>query len=59
MYTSQPYAEAMGMRLDVSYISYAISSREITGDIITFEHFEEGGLLPETCHGTESGNESG
>ena len=39
-YTSQPYAEVMDMRLDVSYIPYAISSSRETGDIITLTYFE-------------------
>ena len=38
-YTSQPYAEAMGMRPDVPYTPYATSSREKNVDIITFTHF--------------------
>ena len=38
-YTSQPYAEAMDMRLTVSYIPCAASSKEQTGDIITFAQF--------------------
>ena len=33
---------------DMSYISYATSSREQTGDIITFSQFEEGNLWSET-----------
>ena len=57
-YTSHPYAEAMDMRPDVSYIPYDTSSRERTGNIITFTHFEEGNLLSETHDDTESGNES-
>ena len=44
------------MQPDVSYIPYATSSREQTGNIITFTQFEEGGLLSRTCHGTEIGN---
>ena len=40
-YTSQPYSEAMDMQPGVSYITYATSSREKTGNIITFTHFEE------------------
>ena len=42
---SQPYAEAMGVQTDVSYIPYATSSKGKTGNIITFTQFEEGGLL--------------
>ena len=46
----------MAMRLAVSYIPYAKSSREKTGDIIKFTYFEEGSLLSETCKNTENGN---
>ena len=41
-YTSQPYSEAMVMRPAVTYTPYATSSREQTGNIITFTQFEEG-----------------
>ena len=37
----------MAMRPDVSYTPYAKSSREKTGNIITFKNFEEGNLLSE------------
>ena len=57
-YTSRPYAEAMAMRLAVTYTPYATSSKEQTGDIITFAQFEEGYLLSETLNDTESGDES-
>ena len=57
-YTSQPYAEAMEMRPAVTYTSYTTSSKEQTGDVITFAQFEEGGLLSETCNDTESSDES-
>ena len=57
-YTSRPYAEAMEMRPAVTYTPYATSSKEQTGDIITFAQFEEGNLLSETCNDTESGDES-
>ena len=40
-YTSQPYPEAMDIRLSVTYITCATYLREQTGDIITFENFEE------------------
>ena len=56
-YTSQPHAEAMDIQLAVSYIPYATSSREQTGDIIKFTQFEEGNLLSETIDDTEIGNE--
>ena len=55
---SQPYAEAMAMRLAVSYISCATYPRKKTGNIITFTKFEEGDLLSETRDNTERGNES-
>ena len=54
-YTPQPNAEAMAMRPYVSYIPYATSSREQTGNIIIFTHFEERNLLSETCNDMESG----
>ena len=46
-YTSRPYLEAMAMRLSVTYTPYATSSKEQTGDVITFAQFEEGGVLTE------------
>ena len=55
---SQPYAEAMAMRLAVSYIHCATSLREQTGDIITFTQFKKGDLLSETRDDAESGDES-
>ena len=57
-YTSQPYAEAMAMRLSVTYTLYTTSSKEKTGDIITFAQFEEGNLISETHNDTESDDES-
>ena len=57
-YTSRPYAEAMAMRSTVTYTPYATSSKEQTGDIITFTQFEEGNLISETCNDTESDDES-
>ena len=57
-YTPQPYAEAMAMRPVVTYNPYATSSKEQTGDVITFVQFEEGNLLTETSNDTESGDES-
>ena len=41
VYTSQIYAEDMAMLPVLSYIPYATSPREKTGNIITFTHFEE------------------
>ena len=57
-YSSRPYAEAMAMRPAVSYTPYAISSKEQTGDVITFAQFEEGNLLNKTCNDTESDDAS-
>ena len=57
-YMSQPYAEAMAMRLDVSYIFCATSSREKTGDIIMFTQFEEGNILTKTRNDAEIGDKS-
>ena len=51
-YTSRPYAEAMAMRPTVTYTPYTTSSKEKTGDVITFTQFEEGGLLTETRNDT-------
>ena len=47
-YLSRPYAEAMAMRPTVTYTLYATSSKEKTGDVITFSQFEEGDLISET-----------
>ena len=57
-YSSRPYAEAMAMRPALTYTPYATSSKEKTGDVITFAQFEEGNLLSETCNDKESGDES-
>ena len=43
-YTSRPYAEAMAMRPTVTCTPYATSSKEQTGDVITFTEFEEGNI---------------
>ena len=43
-YVSRPYSEAMAMRPEVTYNPYATSSKEQTGDIITFTQFEEGNI---------------
>ena len=45
------------MRPAVMYKPYATSSKEQTGDILTFAHFEEGNLLSETSDNAESGDE--
>ena len=57
-YTSQPYSEAMAMHPDVAYIPCAMSSREQTGDIITFTQFEERGIFTKTSNDAEGGEES-
>ena len=64
-YTSQPYEEAIDMCQAVSYTPYVTSSKEKTGNIITFAQFEEGELLSETqnllsltCDDAESVNKS-
>ena len=46
------------MRLTVMYTPYAMSSKEQTGNVITFTNFEEGNLVTETRNYTESGDES-
>ena len=45
------------MRPTVTYTPYATSSKEQTGNVITFAQFEEGNLLTETCNDSESGDE--
>ena len=45
------------MRSAVTYTPYATSSKEQTGNVITFTKFEEGGLLTETRNDAESGDE--
>ena len=47
----------MVMRPAVTYTRYATSSKEQTGDIITFAQFEEEDLLSETRDDAESGDE--
>ena len=42
----------------MTYTPYTTSSKEQTGNVITFAHFEEGGILTETCNYAESGDES-
>ena len=57
-YTPRPYAEAMAMCPTVTYTPYATSSKEQTGNVITFAQFEERNLLTETSKDTESGDKS-
>ena len=48
----------MAMRPAVNYTPYATSSKEQTGDVITFAQFEEGNILTKTCNDAESGDKS-
>ena len=48
----------MAVRPTVTYTPYATSSKEQTGDVITFAQFEEGNLVTETRNDTESDDES-
>ena len=63
-YTSRPYSEAMmmrtvmAMRPAVTYNPYATSSKEKTGDVITFAQYEERNILNESRNDTESGDDS-
>ena len=57
-YTSRPYLEAMAMRMEVTYTPYATTSKEQTGDVITFSQFEEGNILTETRNSAEICDES-
>ena len=43
-YNSQAYSEAMAMHPSVAYTPCATSSREQTGNVITFTQFEEGNI---------------
>ena len=51
--TSHPHLEALAMQPSVSYIMYATSYHEKTGNIITFAQFEEGGLVQNKNSGEE------
>ena len=55
-YTSRPYSEAIAMRPAVMYTLYVTSSKEQTGDVITFTQFEVGNILTETRNDAESGD---
>ena len=57
-YTTRLYSEAMAMRQALMYTLYATSSKEQTGDVITFVQFEEGNLLTETRNDTKIGDKS-
>ena len=56
VYMSQTYVEVMAMRSDVSYLPCVTTSKEKTGDTITFAHFEEGDLLSETRDNAKIGD---
>ena len=56
-YTSQSYLETMVMCPDVKYTPCATSSKEKTGDIITFAQFEEGDILTKTRNDAESNDD--
>ena len=53
-YTSQPYSEATKTRPAATYTPCAMSSREQTGEIITFTQLEEGNILTKTHNDLES-----
>ena len=57
-YTSQPYSESMEMCPAVTYTPCLMSSREQTGNIITFTNFEEVNILTRTRSNAESDDES-
>ena len=46
------------MNLAVMYTPYSMSSREQTGNVITFAQFEEGNILTKTRNDAERGDES-
>ena len=48
----------MAMHPSVTYTPYATSSKEQTGNVITFTQFEDGNILTETRNDAESGDES-
>ena len=48
----------MAMNPTVTYTPYATSSKEQTGDVIMFTHFEERNLMTETRNDTESDDKS-
>ena len=47
----------MAICTEVTYTPFATSSREQTGNIITFTQFEEGNILTKTRNDAESGEE--
>ena len=48
----------MAMRPTVTYTPYATSSKEQTGNVITFAQFEEENLISEPRNNTERDDES-
>ena len=48
----------MAMCIEVTHTPCATSSKEQTGNILTFAQFEEGNLVSETHNNVESGDES-
>ena len=48
----------MAMSPEVTYTPYATSSKEQTGNVITFAQFEDRNILTETRNDAESGDES-
>ena len=48
----------MAMHTTVTYTPYSTSSKEQTGDVITFAQFEEGDLISETRNDTDSDDKS-
>ena len=44
-YRSRPYSAALTMRPAVTYTPYATSTKEQTGNVITFAQFEEGKFI--------------
>ena len=57
-YSSQPCSEAMAMRPEVTYTTYATSLREQDVYIIKCSQFEEGNTLTKIINGVESGDKS-
>ena len=55
---SQPYSEAIDVRLSVTYTPCDTYPRGETGNIIMFAQFEERGLLYESHNDAESGDKS-
>ena len=56
-YTSQPYSGSTTVRPAVTYTPCSMSSREQTGNIITFTHFKYGIILTKTRNDAESGDD--